>query len=307
MRERETVMYRYIILSILILIIIILAVRLGQYKRQIHLFTKIIRERKDMKSNQMVTVEYFNADIVALANILNEYTMMQKPLALQYEEDRKQLKNVIAGISHDFRTPLTAIKGYLQLLQKNADLNANDMEHLNIALEKTQYLKNLSDSFFELSSLEAKEDVELTSVHFNNLLSEHILEQYSWMEKSNIEPVLDISEKDILVQGNEHLLNRILDNFFSNLHKYAKSYVKIYLQEEQNNVVFYIENDVAGTDKVDVEHVFEPFYREHARHQEGSGLGLYVVKCLAQQMGYQISAHYKEAVFKVTLTAKKKK
>lgn len=107
-------------------------------------------------------MEYFDRDIVALAKALNDYSDQIKERNRALEQDRTRLKNVIAGISHDFRTPLTAVKGYLQLMKKGGRIDDRDMEYLDIAIAKTEYLRVLSDAFFEVSYAEAK-DEPLTS------------------------------------------------------------------------------------------------------------------------------------------------
>lgn len=162
----------------------VLLVRLYQYKRQLRSFTKRINERKSANMNQPVTVEYFDKDILTLADALNEYTDMVKKQMLDLEQDRRQLKNVIAGISHDFRTPLTAAKGYMQMIDKNGVLDEKNQEYLTIAMDKTEYLKTLSDAFFEVSAIEANtEQVVMEPVHMTNFLSEQIMSQYDWIKK----------------------------------------------------------------------------------------------------------------------------
>ena len=293
-----------IIIVILLVINGILFIRLLQYKRQMRLFTRITRERKNADMNKMVTVEYFDQDILALADVLNEYTVRQKQLLLQYEQDRRQLKNVIAGISHDFRTPLTAARGYLQLVEKNGRLAQEDQEYLQIVREKIAYLKELSDEFFDLSALEAKEEVELEQIHLMNFLSECILGQHHWIEKSGLQVEFPEQEKDIFVQANEHLLKRMMNNLFANAKKYAVTFLHIRLELEEKQVMLIMENDLEHPEMMEIDRVFEPFYREKSRHSEGSGLGLYVVKCLAGQMDCPVSAVCEGNVFRITLGIK---
>jgi len=291
---------------ICMLVIVILSVRLFQYKQQIRRFTQITSIRKDMDQNPMVTVECFDKDVIALANVLNEYTKQQKELAKQYEQNKKHLQYVIAGISHDFRTPLTAAKGYLQLIEKNPDNPQKVEEYLHIVKEKIIYLKQLSDEFFEVSSLEADSNpVQFEKIHLNKVMSECILGQYEWIEKRELVTEFTLLQHDIFVMGNVNYMNRIMENLFSNAKKYAKTKLAVHVEvkrlDKTKMVVITMVNDICDDEMTDMERIFEPFYRSHARNEQGTGLGLYVTKCLCEKMGYNVKAHCAECLFTISI------
>lgn len=292
----------YIFVIILLLAVLLLTISLCQYKRQIKSFIQVVKKRRDMDVRQPVTVNFFNKYITELAIILNEYTEMAKRLSMQYQNDSRQLKNVIAGISHDFRTPLTAAAGYLQLLDKSEDLSERDREYLNIAMRKVTYLKLLSDDFFEVSSLEANdEELELSRINLGNFLSECILQQYGWMEEQGLQTDFRLPEEDIFIETNEHYLRRIVENLFSNIRKYVRSYAGIKVVPNMETVILIFENDLTSEADIDIECIFEPFYRGNARSNEGSGLGLYVVKCMAERLGYKVCAECHKGMFELQL------
>lgn len=300
MKINNTTMY--IIIGLLLLIVAILFVRIFQYKRQLRLFTKRINKRRAEDVNQIVTVEYFDKDIVDLAIALNEYTDLIKKKTLQIENERKQLKNVIAGISHDFRTPLTAAKGYIQLIKKSGELDDKNQEYLDIALAKTDYLKVLSDAFFEVSSMEAKNDeIEVTDVNIATLLSEICLGQYEAINERELETKINIPEQDIFVRTNEEMLKRIFENFFSNALKYSKTYLYIDLIAINGDVTICFTNDTDDGANIDINHVFDAFYRDASRHSEGAGLGLYVVKCLCEKLNHSVEASNENKAFAIKL------
>ncbi len=292
----------YIFVIILLGAALLLTISLCQYKRQIKSFIQVLKKRRDMDVRQPVTVDFFNKYITELAIILNEYTEMAKCLSMQYQNDSRQLKNVIAGISHDFRTPLTAAAGYLQLLDKSEDLSERDREYLNIAMRKVIYLKLLSDDFFEVSSLEANdEELELSRINLGNFLSECILQQYGWMEEQGLQTDFRLPEEDIFIETNEHYLRRIVENLFSNIRKYVRSYAGIKVVPNMETVILIFENDLTSEADIDIECIFEPFYRGNARSNEGSGLGLYVVKCMAERLGYKVCAECHKGMFELQL------
>lgn len=290
-----------IVICILCVVILGLCLRLFLYKSQVRSFAKRTRERKEEDMNQPVTVDLFQKDFLELANALNAYTDQQKQMVLELARDRERLNYVIAGISHDFRTPLTAAIGYMQMVDKSGDLQEKSQEYLDVALEKTRFLKELSDAFFELSTLEAKQDeVTVTNVNLQKLLQEVILEQFSWISEKKLQTEFQIPDKDIFMECNEQYMKRILDNLFSNMRKYAVSYVKVSLESVAEQVTLSVENDVQDPD-IDCTRIFEPFYRGESRSKQGSGLGLYVVKCLADKMGMNVTAKVEAGRFIVQL------
>ncbi|MDE6608888.1 MAG: HAMP domain-containing histidine kinase [Lachnospiraceae bacterium] len=298
-------MVMYMIIGVLAMAVVILAFRIYQYKRQIRSFAKTIVMRTSADWNQPVKVDYFDKDIVELAEVLNVYTNIQKELEKQYEKDKRQFKNVIAGVSHDFRTPLTAAKGYLQMLEKSGGLDGKEKEYLETAIERIVYLKRLSDDFFDISSFEAKEgEVEISALNVGNFLSECILQQHGWIEEQGIRTDFQLPESDVFLETNEHDLGRMMENLFSNVRKYVKSYVGVKVALEDGTVVVLVENDLAGIEMPDMERIFEPFYRDSARSNEGSGLGLYVVACLAKRLGIETEAECTEGVFRIRLRMK---
>ncbi len=278
----------------------ILFVRLHQFKRQMRLFTKRLLKKKNRDVNQIVTVEYFDRDVERLASALNEYTDMVRLKTKELESDRKHLKNVIAGISHDFRTPLTSAKGYLQLIEKSGTLDAKNREYLNIAMNKTDHLRALSDTFFEISSLEANDEpVHLEQLNVTRLLSELCIDQYEWIQAQSITAFFDIPEQDIFVRSNKAMLGRILGNLFANAQKYSAPYLKVSLAKDNGKILILFENDTEEEIHVDKAQLFDAFYRDASRHREGAGLGLYVVKCLCGKMNHSVWAEVEGCVFKV--------
>ena len=282
-----------IIFACLLLCVILLVLRILMQKRQIRKFAYEVKRLKDSDYNHMIKIDCFDKDFILLANGLNDHIEIQKNLASQYQNDICQLKDIIAGISHDFRTPLTAAKGYLQMIEKNGKLSETDAYYLSVAIHKTNYLKKISDDFFEISVLEANENIiEKTQINLNNIISESILEQIQWIEQNKIETDFSIPDETIFINTNEHYFRRILDNIFSNARKYADTFIGIDVKCNNNDVIIRVTNNTTNSEIIDVSKVFEPFYRGQSRNKDGSGLGLYVVKCLADKLGVKVNAFF---------------
>ncbi|MBE6840227.1 MAG: HAMP domain-containing histidine kinase [Ruminococcus sp.] len=271
-------------------------------KRQIKSFGRQVESRKDVEYGSPIKVDNFDRDIVDLAVKLNEHTDIQRILDVEYKRSREQLNNVISGISHDFRTPLTAALGYLQMIEKSGELTEKNAEYLEIALQKNAYLKELSDEFFELSKLEnGQENVTLESINLSNLISDFVMEQYGWMQEREITPDFEISD-GIVIESNLNYVMRITENLFSNAQKYTLKNLGVSVSKNESGVVFSVFNDTEESIDIDITRVFEPFYKPVSRNKSGSGLGLYVVKCLSDKLGIEAKAEFdKNGFFRITV------
>lgn len=271
-------------------------------KRQIKSFGRQVESRKDVEYGSPIKVDNFDRDIVDLAVKLNEHTDIQRILDVEYKRSREQLNNVISGISHDFRTPLTAALGYLQMIEKSGELTGKNAEYLEIALQKNAYLKELSDEFFELSKLEnGQENVTLESINLSNLISDFVMEQYGWMQEREITPDFEISD-GIVIESNLNYVMRITENLFSNAQKYTLKNLGVSVSKNESGVVFSVFNDTEESMDIDITRVFEPFYKPVSRNKSGSGLGLYVVKCLSDKLGIEAKAEFdKNGFFRITV------
>lgn len=271
-------------------------------KRQIKSFGRQVESRKDVEYGSPIKVDNFDRDIVDLAVKLNEHTDIQRILDVEYKRSREQLNNVISGISHDFRTPLTAALGYLQMIERSGELTGKNAEYLEIALQKNAYLKELSDEFFELSKLEnGQENVALESINLSNLISDFVMEQYGWMQEREITPDFEISD-GIVIESNLNYVMRITENLFSNAQKYTLKNLGVSVSKNESRVVLSVFNDTEESMEIDITRVFEPFYKPVSRNKSGSGLGLYVVKCLSDKLGIEAKAEFdKNGFFRITV------
>lgn len=291
-----------IIIVCLLVLSALLAVKYISLKKQIKSFGRQVEQRKNINYSSPIKVDFFDRDIVDLAVKLNEHTDIQRSLDVEYKRSKEQLNNVISGISHDFRTPLTASLGYLQMIEKSGGLTGKNAEYLEIALQKNTYLKELSDEFFELSKIEnGHEEMTVESVNLSNILTDLLMEQYNWMQERNISPDFNIAD-GIVINSNRRYIMRIVENLLSNAEKYAFTHLGISLAEENGRITLSAFNDTENGTEIDIDRVFEPFYKPSSRNKSGSGLGLYVVKCLAEKLFADVFAEFDNSGdFRVTV------
>lgn len=287
-------------ISNIILIIISLGLffRLFLYKEQIKNITDQLRDFRLRKTNKIINTEISDKAIEKLSFEINEYLELYKKNEQEKINFENTLKQGIANMSHDLRTPLTSIIGYIKLLE-NDDINKE--EALKIIKNKANKLNVLINDFFELASIEIKEyQLEITKLNLNNILNEEILSFYQSFEDKDMKPLIDISTKPIFINGNKESIERIIDNLLYNTLKYAEKDIKICLNECDDKIILTISNKCTNICERDVLHMFDRFYMaDKTRKGQGSGLGLSIAKALMEKMNGLIISKYENSVISI--------
>lgn len=289
-----------IVIIILALMVMILIGQIKMNKKQIESFKDQLYEIRTENQNTLISVDSFSREYVELSKELQHYVDDEKRLIEKAEEDRQSVNMMVAGISHDFRTPLTAATGYLQMAQQSGKLPKEEAEYVDTALRKMKYLRELSDEFFTLSLIDKPEEDEGNVVSLKKILEEVTLGQYEWIEKRGIEFSAGITDDPCEISASEVDIIRLLENIYSNARKYAKSYLHVELDRPQvGKTVLSVSNDTEIIRKEDVDSVFKPFHRASSGEAEGSGLGLYIAKKITEKYGGEITAELDENVFSI--------
>lgn len=283
----------YLLVIIIIIFLITMVIKLHSYKKQIRDISAQIKEFKDRKTNKKINIQITDKSIEELAFEINEYLELYKRNEQEKVTFENTLKQGIANMSHDLRTPLTSIIGYLKLLQ-NDEIDKEDA--LAILKNKTNKLNVLINDFFELASVESEDyELDMTRVNLANIVSEEILSLYEAFESRGFEPKINILDKPIFIMGDKDSLERIVDNLISNALKYAERDIKIDLEEVSGNAILTISNVCTTLGKEDVIHIFDRFYMaDQVRKGQGVGLGLSIVKSLIEKMNGNIIAKLEE-------------
>lgn len=206
--------------------------------------------------------------------------------------NEEYLKESVANISHDLRTPLTVILGHLQLLQKE-NWESSQAQRVKVIFSKAEKMKELVETFYDLSILEEQQTVpEKEKFNISNMLINLITENAVALEKENILPEINLPDYSIYVYSDKNMVERILQNLLTNAIKYSVGTIKITLMEkENNNIIFTIENPMSDSSEIDCNRLFDRFYTgDKSRHNGSTGLGLAVVKTLVAILGGNIVA-----------------
>ncbi len=290
-----------IILVILSLIIVFLLVKLILLKLNVRKIREELSKTKEADYNRQLRVDLTDRDLELLASEINHNLEYQKALKKETDLSRKQLEQSISDIAHDLRTPLTVVKGNLQMLEKES-LSDKGREYLAVSSKKAETLKGMVDEFFELSVLESdSKPTELCKLDVLAFLSDFIIENEAVIRQNNLTPEISFPEKEIIIKANKDMMNRVFSNLIGNILKYAKdsfelsveeiSDIKKQLGSKADTCHIRIGNKVEDVSAIDIDHIFDRTYRvDKARSDGSAGLGLYIAKLLVEKQKGSMSA-----------------
>lgn len=248
-----------------------------------------------LEENRIVRLPRPDRDMEALLGTVNETLDGIRRQGVEYARREAELKAQVESISHDLRTPLTSIQGYLALVDEDA-LDAETRASLETVERKADALQRLVTQFYELSRLQGEDGpLELERVDAGRLLRESVAGQYRLLAERGLDVRLSAPEHAVWARANADALERVLSNLLHNAGKYATSALEVsVLQtavEDGRRVLVAFANDADVLDGDQVERLFEPFYTaDGSRTQESSGLGLAIARRLLERMGGTIEA-----------------
>ena len=248
-------------------------------------------------TNNLITINTNDKKLKELANLLNDSLKNLRKLELEYKNGNKELKTSITNISHDLRTPLTAIRGYLDLMD-NDNLSEKQIKYLKIIDSKVKDLTFLTEQLFDFSkTLDIHTEMKQESIVINDILEDSVASFYSLFKEHNITPNIDICREKVIRVLNENILKRIFENIISNAIKYSKKDFNIKLY---NNGIIEFSNQTDGLDQVSLEQLFDRYYTVKSA-KKSNGIGLSIAKQLVDLSGGKIEAKYKNNILKIKI------
>lgn len=289
-------MVEYLIILIFFAAIVFLAGKYYGLKKQL----KAISVQLNDEQNQLVTVEFIDNDLETIALEINELLEKIRQTIIKSNASSAALKASIANISHDMKTPLTSVIGYLQMAERECN-DKKTKELIKICLERAYYCNSLINDFFELSVLETQGCIPtLENIDVAGMVCEQILAYYPIFESKSITPYFEDSDKPVMAFADANLLNRVIQNLISNGIKYTSGDIFFHLFQKNGQVAIVVSNPI-NTD-VDVTHIFDRFYTQDKSRNKGSGIGLYICRQFIEVMGGSISAEVIGKVLSIKVT-----
>lgn len=288
---------------LLLAIIVILVIVIFALLTKIYLMHKAALEimasfedRLAADTNTLIDISSRDPYLCRLAASINVQLRLLRRQRHKYLSGDRELKEAVTNISHDLRTPLTAICGYLDLLKKE-EASENTARYLSLIENRVDAMKQLTEELFRYSVILSAGELAIEAVHVNGVLEESIAAFYGALTQRGIQPQIHMSGMRIEKPLNRDALARVFSNILNNALKYSDGDLKITLHDS-GEIVF--SNTASGLNGIQVGKLFDRFFTVEAA-RNSNGLGLAIAKALVEQMGGTITAHYEKCVLSIKI------
>lgn len=282
-------LYAFIILVLLVFIFILL-IKISLLHKSAGEISAAFAYRLTEDTNTLIDISGRDRSMRELAAQINEQLRLLREERHRYQQGDMEIKEAVTSISHDLRTPLTAIYGYLELLERE-EKSEEVTRYLRQIENRTETLKNLTEELFQYSVVVSVQELSVERLDLVRILEESLLSFYGAMQEKGFLPEINLPEKAVWRKLDSGALNRIFSNIISNAIKYSDGDFCVTMTEE-GCIVF--SNAAKNLDAVAVGRLFDRFYTVDAKRNAAGGLGLSIARTLVEQMHGTIAAKYED-------------
>lgn len=286
----------WVLIGILIIIIVLLIAKICILKKSADEIADGFADRLASDTNTLISISSRDRHMRNLAKKINIELSKLKKDRQRFQQGDLELKEAVTNISHDLRTPLTAVCGYLDLLEKE-ECSADAARYIRVIRNRTEALTQLTEELFRYSVFTTISDGTSTEpVILNRLLEESISAYYAILKQNHISPRISLPDTKVSRMLNRSACSRIFSNLISNAIKYSDGDLEITLRES-GEIIF--SNHASHLDEVQAGRLFDRFYTVETASADSTGLGLSIARALTEQMGGKIDAAYKNGILYV--------
>ncbi len=275
------------VVGILFLIIFVLLAKIYFLRRSANEIAEAFRDRLTEDTNTLIDISSRDRYMRKLAADVNSQLCLLREERLHYRHGDLELKEAVTNISHDLRTPLTAISGYLDLLERE-EKSENARRYLSQIKNRTEVLKSLTEELFCYSVVVSSKDLTPEHIDIVRLLEENLLSFYAVMREKGIQPEIELPKEPIFRELDAGAVTRIFSNILGNAMKYSDG--DLFVKMDKGGCVTF-GNTARNLTAVTVGRLFDRFYTVEA-NRNSTGLGLSIAKLLTERMGGSIGASY---------------
>ncbi len=288
----------------LILLALACAVLIGRQltlEQGLHNAARRMREQLADETTARLSLPCPSAGAEELLSCLNQLLELRQEERARYRRKEQELRRQIANVSHDLRTPLTSILGYLQLLEGDGLSPERKAEYLAVIEGRARTLQTFIAAFYDLSRIEGGElPLEREQVDLRRALSDQLAASYGQIEEAGLDMEVELADGLPPVWADSGAAARIFSNLLTNALRHGKDALSVRLYRAGNVIVSAFSNRAEGLTAEDAAHVFERFYTaDKMRTGQSTGLGLAIVKALAERMGHTAAARWEDGVFTI--------
>lgn len=287
----------WLIIGGLVSSVIGLVIKLKLMRKSAREIRCAFQERLDTDTNTLIDISSRDRAMRSLAQGINAQLRRLRRERQRYQQGDAELKEAVTNIAHDLRTPLTAISGYLQLLQQE-EKSVRAARYLSLIENRIDALKSLTEELFDYSILISERELKCERVLINAVLEESLAAAYSAFKQRGIQPQISITEHRVERQMDQAALSRIFENIIANAIKYSDGDFSVSMG---NDGIITFANAASGLDVIAAGRLFDRFYTVETG-RGSTGLGLSIAKLLSERMGGRIGAKYDDGRLVISLS-----
>jgi signal transduction histidine kinase len=265
-------------------------------KKEIKRTTHQLQALNKNTIEKKIDLQFFDKDIEILTAEINKQIDLTRKSKAEKRLSENELKQAISYISHDIRTPMTSILGYIQFLETDEITSDKRKEYTNIVKNSARRLKVLLEDFFELSVIDQIDyPMKVEKIKLNQLILEVLLGFYEEFNNRNLEPTIEIPNTEMIMMADSSAVKRVIENLIINAIKHSSGNINIRIEKSNKSIQLSISNSVNEFNELDLQRMFDRFYKaDQTRTGKGTGLGLPIAKSLMEKMNGNITAEFKE-------------
>lgn len=286
-----------VFICVLTLCVLTILIYLLILRHSIREVAEELEEKLRTDTNTLISISIGDSSVQLLASRINRQLWALRKERLKLQTGNDELTTAVTNISHDLRTPLTAICGYLDLLEQEPQSEKSG-RYLAVIRERTDAMRSLTEELFRYSVITATTDeLCMEEVFLNDILEQSLAGFYGALSARGITPELQMPEEKVARRLDAAALRRIFDNILSNAVKYSSGDLAVSLMPD-GAVTF--SNSAPSLSRVQAERLFDRFYTVETACSS-TGLGLSIAKLLTEKMGGTITAEYESGHLQICI------
>ena len=289
----------YSVIVVLSILVITLLIRVVTTNIELKNITRELKEITEKDTNLLLSTSSGDKSIKILVDSLNKELKKLLSLKREYTKGIFDVKKSAENIAHDIRTPLTAIKGYVDLLEKE-ELSEEGRKYLEIIKGRVDYMKEMTDELFLSLSMKSRGVLNLSNIDAKSILEEALVSYYNEFKKKGMSPSLMTPNEKVIIKADSKALYRAYSNIISNALKYGEGEFKVEMDEKGNTI---FSNLAPNMDSVEANKLLNRYYTI-SDAKASSGIGLSISKEILQEMGGELKVKLENNRLYISITYK---